>query len=160
MDERLVSIVRALTDVVFPSLPCDAGLAQEQIQLCIAHLQIIRKQLDATPSFEAEELADAVVLAAALIGLAKGGEQTRLATAELSDALRNGEVAGDPGAARSACKSIHDGISRLIRAIGMDGDDSCRHPLRVTILDWEKPRTLKDRRWCAAFGFDVVAAEL
>ncbi|HMO68292.1 MAG TPA: hypothetical protein PKE25_06450, partial [Novosphingobium sp.] len=64
IDDRLASVVRALTEGILPHLPADASLAQEQVQLCIGHLQILRAQIDAAPAFEREELADAAALAA------------------------------------------------------------------------------------------------
>ena len=73
MDDRLASIVRSLTDIILPSLPGDAGLAQEQAHLAIGHLQIIRAQLDALPAFEAEELSDARLLGLALLADDAGG---------------------------------------------------------------------------------------
>ena len=44
IDDRLASIVRALTEVILPHLPPEASLAQEQAHLAIGHLQIIRAQ--------------------------------------------------------------------------------------------------------------------
>ena len=72
VDERLASIIRALTEVVLPHLPEDASLAQEQVHLSVGHLQILRAQFDATPAFEREELDDNKALAAALVATIKG----------------------------------------------------------------------------------------
>ena len=62
-DERIASVIRSLTEVILPHLPADASLAQEQCQLAIGHLQILRLQIDGIQDFEAEELADTRVLA-------------------------------------------------------------------------------------------------
>ena len=48
--------MRALSEVILPHLPAEASLAQEQVHLCIGHLQIIRGQIDEAPAFERGEL--------------------------------------------------------------------------------------------------------
>jgi hypothetical protein len=83
-DERLASIIRALTEVILPHLPPEATLAQEQVQLAVGHLQILRAQLDSIPSYEREELEDSKAIAVALLQSVSGGAQTSAAL----DALR------------------------------------------------------------------------
>ena len=155
-DERLASIVRALSDVVLPSLPAEAGLAKEQVQLCIGHLQILRAQLDHIHDYEAEELADAAALGRMLTCCA-GGPATVSARARLREA-----VASEPGqgaaAIRAARQQINEAIGRLVEAVGIDGDDACRANLSRAILQIERQRSLKDRQWSAAFGFDAQLA--
>src|ERR1700733_15345858 len=87
VDDRIASIIRSLSDVILPALPPDAGLAQEQTHLAIGHLKIIRAQLDATPEFEVEELADARALAESLLRNGEGGSGTRAELNALRSAL-------------------------------------------------------------------------
>jgi hypothetical protein len=157
VDERLMSIVRALTDVVAPSLPAEAGLAQEQVQLCIGHIQILRAQLDDLPEYEAEELSDAAVLGQALAGCA-GGSRTLAATAALGEALLERSASGG-AAVREARRRINDAIGDVVHAVAIDGADESRATLAATILNRETARALKDRRWFAAFGFDNHLAD-
>jgi hypothetical protein len=158
IDERLASIVRALSGVVLPSLPPEAALAREQVQLSIGHLQILRAQLDHLPAYEAEELADAVALAQAL-GACQGGPQTGAATAALRAALGTARAAADPAAVREARVDVNGAIARLVAAAAEDGDATGRAGLRRAILAHEQARTAKDRRWFAPFGFDSLPAE-
>jgi hypothetical protein len=157
VDERLASVVRALTDVVLPSLPPEAGLAMEQIHLSVGHLQIIRAQLDATPAFEADELADAIAIARALSGLT-GGTATHAAMTALGGTIEASASAVTPADLRAARGSIHEAITTLIAAISQDGDSESRASLRRIIIEKERPRVLKDRQWAAPFGFDSVPA--
>jgi hypothetical protein len=157
VDERLASIVRALTDVVLPSLPPEAGLAQEQIQLCIGHIQILRAQLDDLPGYEVEELADAAALGEALTRCG-GGPRTRAATATLGEALVERSASGG-GAVRAARQKINDAIGALVEAVAFDGDEASRAAVPGTILKMERERALKDRRWFSAFGFDNQLAD-
>ena len=85
IDERLASIIRALTEVVLPHLPPEASLAQEQVHLAVGHLQILRAQLDDIPAYELEELEDGVALAKALAPI-NGGPVTTSAQSSLQSA--------------------------------------------------------------------------
>jgi hypothetical protein len=148
VDDRLASVVRALTDVVMPSLPPEAGLAQEQLQLTIGHLQILRAQLDATPDYEAEEAADVRALGQQLLGAGGGGAATSSALAALKSAM---EAKAGPREDRIA---IHTAIDALIKACSNDGSDAFRAQIGKIIVTHQTPRTMKDRKWFAPFGFD------
>lgn len=143
-DERLASVVRALTDVVLPSLPPEAGLAKEQVQLAIGHLQILRAQLDSILAFEAEELADAAAL---------GG--TLAAETNDADLRRTVDAAGladGAAAVREARKAIHAAIDKTIASCSA----AARPRVGAVILAAETGRAAKDRRWFAPFGFDAA----
>jgi hypothetical protein len=159
IEDRLASVVRALTDVILPSLPPEAGLAQEQVQLCIGHLQILRAQYDASLSFETDELADAIALGDALKAIVRGGTATRAAMSALDSALAEGRSASTPSDIRQTRVAIHASIAGLVSAVAADGDEGSRKQLPRTILEHEKPRVLKDRKWFAPFGFDTLPAE-
>src|SRR3546814_16780178 len=91
-DERIASIIRSLTEVILPHLHADASLAQEQAQLAIGHLQILRLQIDVIQAFEAEETADARLLASELADAIEGGHRT--AHARDKHQPRSDEVSG------------------------------------------------------------------
>ena len=142
VDERLASIARALTDVVLPALPPEAGLAREQVQLTLGHLLILRAQIDATPAFEAEELADAVTLGERLAAI-DGIDGT-----PLRHALSDARIARSPAAVRAARVAINAAIHAVIVASPSDG------AVAQAVLDAETVRAAKDRAWFAPFGFD------
>jgi ATP phosphoribosyltransferase regulatory subunit HisZ len=142
VDERLASVIRALTDVVLPSLPKEAGLAIEQVQLTLGHLQIIRAQLDATPGFEAEELANAIAIAEQLGAHSAGA---------LDAAVAGARAADSPAERRAARIALHGAIGDLIRA-------HAGHPgIAKIVIAAEEKRVVKDRAWFAPFGFDAAA---
>lgn len=151
IDERLASVVRALTEVILPHLPAEASLAQEQTQLAIGHLQIIRAQLDAAPAFEREELDDAIGLAKALVDQVDGGTATKQAIGELAEAL----AAADGSNVRVQHQAINDAIDTVVKGAATDGTDASKNALFGTILEREKVRIQKDRVWFAPFGFDT-----
>ena len=149
-DERLASIVRALTEVVLPHLPPEASLAQEQVHLAIGHLQILRAQLDGIPAFEREELEDAKAMAFALVGIS-GGVQT---SAALSDLQATAKKADDD--VRGGVKAINRAIESLVHAVSIDGGGDAKATLSQIILRYEHARVQKDRRWFLPFGFDTM----
>lgn len=151
-DERLASIVRALTEVVLPHLPPEASLAQEQVHLAIGHLQILRAQLDDIPAFESEELEDAKALAKALAGIS-GGAQTSAAQSVLQAASA---AAGDD--VRGGVKAINLAIESLVQSVAVDGNEGTKASLSQIILKHEHARVQKDRRWFLPFGFDTMTA--
>ncbi len=149
-DERFASIVRALTEVVLPHLPPEASLAQEQVQLAIGHLQILRAQLDGIPAFEREELEDAKALAVAL-SVVSGGVQTSAAQSALQASTA---TAGDD--VRGGVKTINLAIEALVHAVSADGGEGAKASLTQIILKHEHARVQKDRRWFLPFGFDTM----
>jgi hypothetical protein len=149
VNDRLASVVRALTDVILPSLPPEAGLAQEQIQLVIGHIQILQAQLDGAPAYEAEEADDARALGQTLLAAGAGGSETEAALSSLKTAL---EPKADGRTARVA---VHDAIDALVRAASIDGSPDFRATLGKAIIAHQTPRTMKDRKWFEPMGFDA-----
>jgi hypothetical protein len=152
VDERLASIVRALSEVILPHLPPEASLAQEQVHLCIGHLQILRAQFDAVPAFEREELNDAIAVARDLAGAITGGEQTTAALAAMNAAV----AAADGSDVRGQRAAVLEAVDALVKAVSADGSRNAKASLPGVILKHETPRTLKDRQWFAPFGFDTL----
>lgn len=152
--ECLASVVRALTDVVLPSLPPEAGLAREQVELSLGHLQIIGAQLDLIAPFEVEELADACALGRALAGFG-GGPRTGAALAALDGAIADAGKRNGASEVRAARIAVHDAIAAFIQAVAGDGDAPSRVQATRTVIQYEKRRVAKDRAWFAPFGFDI-----
>ena len=152
VDERLASVVRALSEVILPHLPPEASLAQEQVHLCIGHLQILRAQIDAVPAFEREERDDAMMLARDLADVIDGGAKTTAALNGMRAALQ----ASAMDDVRGGRKAVLEAIDALVKATSCDGTQAAKAALSATILRHETQRTLKDRQWFAPFGFDTL----
>lgn len=144
VDDRLGSIIRAMTDIILPALPADASLAREQLSLALGHLQILRLQLDQVPAFEREECEDARALAHAVLQSGAGGPTVVSAL----QALRQVAVSADSAA------PINQAIHGVIGAAGADGDREFRMQLATMVIAREEIRSSKDRRWFAPMGFD------
>jgi hypothetical protein len=151
VDDRLASIIRSLTDIILPALPREAGLAQEQTQLAIGHLKIIRAQLDSTPAYEIDELVDARTLAAALLSKGAGGRATTAAMSALSAEVK--QDSGDEHPRQTRVR-INRAIDELIRRLAVDGTPEFRAFAADTVIRLQGERSLKDRKWFALMGFD------
>jgi hypothetical protein len=151
VDDRLSSIIRSLIDVILPALPRENSLAQEQAYLAIGHLKIIQAQFDATPGFEADELADARALAAALLDKDAGGTATTLALMNLRAVLSQATDAEGP---RKARIGINAAINKVIESMAEDASPAYREYAAKTLVRMQSQRVLKDRRWFALMGFD------
>jgi hypothetical protein len=149
VDDRFASIVRALTDVILPSLPPEAGLAQEQMQLVIGHIQILRAQIDAAPAFEAGEANDARELGETMLTACEGGPRVAAARDALKAALDASTTDRDTRVA------IHAAIDTLVRASAQDGSPLFKAALGKMIIAHQTVRTLKDREWFKVMGFDA-----
>jgi hypothetical protein len=152
VDDRLVSVIRALTEVILPHLPPEASLAQEQVHLCVGHLAILRAQLDAVPAYEREELEDAIAIGKALGGGVSGGGESAKALATLA-----ASVASATGSdIRGERKAISQAIAALVSAVSADGDAAGKAALSKIIIEHEFTRSQKDRQWFAPYGFDTL----
>ena len=152
IEERLDSIIRALSTVVLAGLAPEARLAREQVQLSIGHLGILRDHIALLPQFEREEAEDAAELAAALLGIAGGGAATRNARAALAQAMF--ARAGMP--ASLASRAINAAIAGLVEAAFLDGDKDSRASLLKLVTQYEKERSNKDREIFYPYGFDAL----
>lgn len=150
-DERIASVIRSLTEVILPHLPPEASLAQEQVQLAIGHLQILRLQLDSVPGFEAEELSDTRKLAGELLATIVGGAETESALAAIRAALHDGGTD-----VRAGLTAVNLAIEKLVQAVSVDGGADAKQHLFGVILDHEGARVEKDRRWFLPYGFDTM----
>lgn len=152
IDDRLASIIRALSEVVLPHLPPEASLAQEQVHLSIGHLQILRAQIDAAPGHERGELDDIVQLGLALGSEVGGGSATQAALGDLAATVK----AADGNDVRSQYRAVSLAIEALVRAVASDGEPTDKAALNKIVLEHEAVRAQKDREWFAPFGFDTL----
>ena len=151
VNDRLDSVLRALTGVILPALPAEASLAEEQTQLIIGQLSILRMQLDNQAAFEAENTEDFAAMGHLIAAQAKGGPLTHQALESLKAELLNDTVSKKPQV-RSA--RIQLAIDALLIALREDGDADARAAVGKSILDLGSKRAKKDRRWFMPMGFD------
>lgn len=125
VDDRLNSVLRALQTVVLPALPESASLAREQVMLAMGHIQIVQAQRDATPGYEAGELADLRAMAAAVLALDHVPAACAAARAAVGEAM-----ADDTAPPRIASEAIRTAIDALLTTARAGG---CLGLLRRTV---------------------------
>jgi len=151
-EDRLDSIVRALETVILSSLPDDALLAREQVHLGIAHLQILRAQLDLLQPIRTEERDDGIALARALLGLCKDAAADIPACAALEATL---DTIGSQPSLDQARKDLATATVALIDQVGQSPKAAVGPALFACVVDAELRRSDKDRMIYRAFGFDA-----
>ena len=115
---RIDSVIRALTDVVLPAVHAD-DRATEQLQLSVAHLGVIRDQLDTATLFERFELTGyerlaTTLLEAATHGRARGfGRLVEDACRELAAAL-DAQHSLDPAGVRERTNDLGRAIEKVV----------------------------------------------
>jgi hypothetical protein len=150
VDDRLNSVLRALQSVVLPALPGNAGLAREQLMLAMGHIQIIQAQRDATPEFEAEELADIQAMAHEILAIGGFSESVMEVRQALVDSLS--ESCSQP---RDRSEAIRSAIDTLLGAAHSAGDTGYYKAIASAILPMGQARAKMDRSWFAPMGFDI-----
>lgn len=149
VEDRLASIVRAMNDIILPALPAEESLARDLSQMIIAHLQILRAQVDEAPKYEQEELSDAQALGRALLEKGDGGKEVQAALSALRKAIDGGGAG--PRQARAA---IYHAIDAVIRKTAIDGGAAFQKQLPDILITLQYARAMKDRTWFAPMGFD------
>lgn len=150
--ERIATMVRALTDVVLPSIDPANSLAQEQARLVVAQLLVLSGQRDEA-LLDRLELAGEISLARSLLAIAPGGSASEAAQAALGKALDEvaNRAADEPATARGIVRA---GIEALVRAATEDGGEALRQATWTRVLAHARGQAERGRAWFAAAGFD------
>ena len=159
VDERLASIVRALTDVVLPSLPPEAGLAQEQIQLCRGLLDLLSRQLPLQFRFDCDELARLRSMGEELLPLADPHSTDAAARQALTDALKVSDdvlrrAKADPSEVVSSVRALRAATGELVKQACATGQRSDTARLENLVLEHSRDQLLRDRTWLLPQGWE------
>ena len=158
---RIDSVIRALEDTVDPAVAGDERAA-EQLQMAIAHLRVIREQVDIATSFDRYELACFEGLGAELMAASSGGPSVVEATRTLRTILASSYSAQDPAAIRDRTDRLGRAIERLVYASYGDGDDAFQMAARTAVLNSERERVNANRSFFAGMAWesDVPSSDL
>jgi len=142
---RIESVIRSLSDIVFPAIREGERLAIEQLQLAIGHLGILHNELPATADFLENEMINRVNLSDELLRLTS--EET-----SLEDDRRNlAEITQSEGA---SVTDISKQIQTLITAVYDRASTDCQEAVFNFVLSTEEAKAEVDRRWFSPMGFD------
>jgi hypothetical protein len=154
IDVRLANCIKALEQVIIPSLPGGERVAREQALLVIGHLRMIGSQWKQALRFETtslEAMADLARQIAASDPKFKGELAAALATVESVDHR-------DIDAVEAAICRVGTAIDRAI--LGEDGCAALSPAAFTAILDYAEKQALRERAWFKLCGLDPDAADL
>jgi hypothetical protein len=154
IDLRLANCIKALEEVVIPSLPGGERMAREQALLVIGHLRMIGGQWKQALRFENTSL-EAMSALARTIAVSDPGF-----SGELADALAACETIDrrDIDAVEAAICQVGAAIDKAI--LGADGTVALSAAAVAAILDYGEKQAFRERTWFKLCGLDPDAAEL
>ena len=154
IDLRLANCIKALEEVVIPSLPDGERMAREQALLVIGHLRMIGGQWKHALRFETTSL-EAMSDLARSIAVSDPGFD-----GELADALAASEAIDrrDIDAVEAAICRVGWAIDRAI--LGEDGTKALSPAAVAAILDYGEKQALRERTWFKLCGLDPDAGGL
>lgn len=159
IDDRIVSMMTALREVILPALSMNS-FATEQAKLILAHLGLLRDQVDHSVRYEQLQLGALVAFTAELGAHVAGGQRTTVAGQALVLELAHAADARRPAEVRVVTQAISAALSNLVEAVSIDGTRAFQDQLREALLDHVEHKALQDRAWFAGAGFEFNAADL
>lgn len=154
IDLRLANCIKALEEVVIPSLADGERMAREQALLVIGHLRMIGGQWKHALRFECGSL-DAMSALARKIAVSDPGFG-----GELADALASAATVDrrDIDAVEGAICRVGAAIDKAI--LGEDGSLPLSPAAVAAILDYGEKQAFRERTWFKLCGLDPDAGEL
>jgi hypothetical protein len=154
---RIDSVIRALEDVVLPAVHTDER-ATEQLRMSIAHLGVIRAQIDTAALFERFELTGYEHLATTLVDAAgharaDSGRHVEDACRELADVL-HAEHTLDPAGVRERATELGRAIENFVSASAADSDEHFRSAVSTAVLRSERRRVDANRAVFLGMGWE------
>jgi hypothetical protein len=135
IDVQLAAVAKSLADNIHPAIDPANAQAQEQMQLCLATLAIVRQRLPDLQGFLKRDLADNLALLRAL-----GGEEA--------------DVSGD---FESRVRRVKTSIADLIDTAR--GTAQEKH-ISAVVLAAQGPMILRSRAWTIGMGFEPDPAQI
>lgn len=154
-DVQLRSMIKSLQDVVLPALDPGNKPAQEQGQLVLAMLRMMRRQLPLQYRFDRDELARLLDFVRRLQPLLGDGIETSLdegvavAVRVLDDARRV-----DPEQVHASVGALRAASAAALQAAFAGADGSRRRQLRDWVLALSGEQLLRDRAWVIDQGWE------
>jgi hypothetical protein len=156
---RLQTMAKAMAEVILPAIPPEHALAREQAQLMIAQLGMVARHWRTAAEYDALGLREIATLAQRLCAVATGGPETR-AAAEALEALLRERKKRPAGAVEEERAAIASAIDALVRASGIDGDETFDQASSEAILEYSALEAWRGRIWFSGCGLDPERARL
>lgn len=159
-DTQLQVVLRALRDVVAPSLPAGDKQVQEQFALSLAALEFMRARLPLARRYLRADLIAYVALAREAVSLASAHQPQ--ACDELDGLLgaadrQLGRPEADDADLLAVTRQLRESMSRLVA-----GARQADYEPRLTslVVDHSQEMLRQERLWCLPLGFELKPEEL
>jgi hypothetical protein len=135
IDVQLAAVAKSLADNILPAIDPANSQAQEQMQLCLATLAIVRQRLPDLQGFLKQDLAENLSLLQAI----------------------GGEAAEGSGSLETRVRRIKEQIADVIdKARGTPQEKQ----VAIAVLAAQEPMILRARAWAIGMGFEPDPAQI
>ena len=156
---QIRSVLKAMADVVLPSLDPANQMAQEQARLCMGLLDLLSRQLPLQFRFDCDELTRLRAMGEGILPLADPQAVDAPTRQALADAIHaSGDVLArakaDPAEVVDAVRTMRATTSALVQqaCAGTSPSDTAR--LERIVLDSSREQLLRDRTWHLSQGWE------
>lgn len=162
---QIKTAIRAMQEVVMPSIDQSNKMATEQAGLVVAMLQLLERTLPLTFRYDCDELHRSITLAEELLRAiddvpALHETAERVAASATAARDTHGRALADPGELELACRDIRAAISSLVTAaIGEAPPETSKAVMRLTITS-SKEQLLRERAWTISQGWESEPEKL
>ena len=161
-ENGLRAAVKALTEIVAPSIDRSDPLAAEQLRLVVDYLEFVRRRLDFLHDRDRFELGHELGMARALhgMGLPCSNATAMLLHDAISGAADAQACADLSSPALKAVAAARAAASRELIREAARFDEPLRRKVERCVLDATQERISFDRAWYLPLGFDPAPGEV
>lgn len=157
---QIQTVIKAMTDVVFPAVDPNNKLAQEQAGLVIGMLHLVAQRLPLMYRYDRDELSRFLALAETLQNEAKklpGATAALHALATSADVGENvlDRAQAEPSELEAASFELREKIGALITAIYAETDTASLSHISAIVTAHAKEQLLRERSWLIAQGWEA-----
>jgi hypothetical protein len=159
---RIRSLIRAMQDVIIPSIAPDAQLAVEQAHLVCRHLGLMLTQSDYAYRLQLAELAHFAHMLRELVACLPGDIRVSAVAAEAEELLRRAEpiarlTVPDSGALSTLTKQVREAVDQTLQRALSKGGTAGKQASHI-VLDYAQRQILRERVAVKTAGFDLDAS--
>ena len=156
---QIKSMVKAMTDVVFPAIDPANKLAQEQARLVIGMLSLMAQQLPLQFRFDCDELARLLKLTAELKECAGNSAEVEACVADMKLLAARattvlGQAQAGPEQVERVSRELRAAVSQVVRAVYRADETAPIQRVQDSVLAISKEQLLRDRSWVLMQGWE------
>jgi hypothetical protein len=158
-DIQIQSMIKAMIDVVIPSVDAANELAIQQAQLVLGHLVLMAQRMPLQYRADRDEL-DRLVAYAADIQTRSGTHGLALPDliAEGADVLERARA--EPSEILSTSRKLTEAVDHVIRSIFISDDAALQQSVQTATLAMSKDQLLRNRAWLIMQGWEPDPASV